>query len=252
MPAARMGDMCVCSGPPDVIAMGAATVLIGDSAEGGAKRDGGGGRGVRAQAAAYSAVAAESLGPEVTELREPFFAAQVTSGNGVPIAKAQSYVKNADGKESRGVLPGNGQVRSNRLQSEGDNKVLLQQVHSVRWSTEEARVGDEVKITAKVSGIEDGTEVMIRIEQLAPAGNGSDTVHVMTESVAGGSVEAAWTYGQTSEDHPSSEIDDRGFVRHQMTAYRAAVVFADAGLVRCSGLLTFKHSPKNAGVSGRV
>ena len=119
MPAARMGDMCVCSGPPDVIAMGAATVLIGDSAGGGAKRDGGGGRGVRAQAAAYSAVAAESLGPEVTELREPFFAAQVTSGNGLPIAKAQSYVKNADGKESRGVLPGNGQVRSNRLQSEG-------------------------------------------------------------------------------------------------------------------------------------
>jgi uncharacterized Zn-binding protein involved in type VI secretion len=29
MPAARMGDMCVCVGPPDVIALGAMTVLIG-------------------------------------------------------------------------------------------------------------------------------------------------------------------------------------------------------------------------------
>jgi uncharacterized Zn-binding protein involved in type VI secretion len=29
MPAARMGDMCVCVGPPDVIAKGSATVLIG-------------------------------------------------------------------------------------------------------------------------------------------------------------------------------------------------------------------------------
>lgn len=29
MPAARVGDMCVCVGPPDVIAMGAFTVLIG-------------------------------------------------------------------------------------------------------------------------------------------------------------------------------------------------------------------------------
>jgi uncharacterized Zn-binding protein involved in type VI secretion len=29
MPAARVGDMCVCVGPPDVIAMGSATVLIG-------------------------------------------------------------------------------------------------------------------------------------------------------------------------------------------------------------------------------
>lgn len=29
MPASRVGDMCVCVGPPDVIAMGSMTVLIG-------------------------------------------------------------------------------------------------------------------------------------------------------------------------------------------------------------------------------
>jgi uncharacterized Zn-binding protein involved in type VI secretion len=29
MPAARATDMCVCVGPPDVIAMGSPTVLIG-------------------------------------------------------------------------------------------------------------------------------------------------------------------------------------------------------------------------------
>lgn len=29
MPAARVGDMCVCVGPPDVIAKGSMTVLIG-------------------------------------------------------------------------------------------------------------------------------------------------------------------------------------------------------------------------------
>lgn len=29
MPAARVGDMCVCVGTPDTIAMGSATVLIG-------------------------------------------------------------------------------------------------------------------------------------------------------------------------------------------------------------------------------
>ncbi len=29
MPAARVGDMCVCAGPPDVIALGSFTVLIG-------------------------------------------------------------------------------------------------------------------------------------------------------------------------------------------------------------------------------
>jgi uncharacterized Zn-binding protein involved in type VI secretion len=28
-PAARLGDMCVCVGPPDVIALGSMTVLIG-------------------------------------------------------------------------------------------------------------------------------------------------------------------------------------------------------------------------------
>ncbi len=29
-PAARVGDLCVCTGPPDVIAMGSPTVLIGN------------------------------------------------------------------------------------------------------------------------------------------------------------------------------------------------------------------------------
>lgn len=29
MPAARMGDMCTCTGPPDSIVLGSATVLIG-------------------------------------------------------------------------------------------------------------------------------------------------------------------------------------------------------------------------------
>jgi len=29
MPAARVGDMCVCVGPPDVIALGSFTTLIG-------------------------------------------------------------------------------------------------------------------------------------------------------------------------------------------------------------------------------
>lgn len=29
MPAARMGDMCTCTGPPDSIILGSATVLIG-------------------------------------------------------------------------------------------------------------------------------------------------------------------------------------------------------------------------------
>jgi uncharacterized Zn-binding protein involved in type VI secretion len=31
MPAARIGDMCICVGPTDVIAKGSATVLIGGS-----------------------------------------------------------------------------------------------------------------------------------------------------------------------------------------------------------------------------
>jgi uncharacterized Zn-binding protein involved in type VI secretion len=29
MPAARMGDMCTCAGPPDVIVLGSVTVLFG-------------------------------------------------------------------------------------------------------------------------------------------------------------------------------------------------------------------------------
>src|SRR3989304_4339668 len=61
MPAARMGDMATCAGPPDSIAMGCPTVLIGEA--GGSGGGGGGGAVAAAKAGAHSALAGEP-GPE--------------------------------------------------------------------------------------------------------------------------------------------------------------------------------------------
>jgi hypothetical protein len=235
-----MGDMCICSGPPDIIAMGATTVMIGDSAGESGGGGAGGGGGVGATAAKYSAAAAESLTPEATALQKPFLAAQVVCGGTTPVAKARSYIKDADGIESHQALPGNGQVLNGRLQSEGESEIAIQQLHSVRWSKKAARVGEEVTVSAAAPGLEDGTEVMIRVEQLASSGEGAATVFVTTANVSGESVRATWAYGEAFDGKLSPEIDQERPARAHMPAYRAEMIVAEIGVSRGSGVLTFQ------------
>ena len=183
---------------------------------------------------------AQSLTPEGTELREPFLAAQVTCGSKAPIARARSHVKDADGNEETRTLPGNGQVLNGRLQSEGESELTVQQVFNVEWSHEKARIGDEVTISGSTSGLEDGTEVMVRVDQLTSSGEGSDTVYVTTATVSGEKVETTWSYGQTFDGEPSQDVDDDKPVSDQMPVYRAEIVFAETGASCRSGLLTFQ------------
>ncbi len=270
MPAARMGDMCICNGPPDTIAMGATSVIIGDGGNpviigggggitkigggggmtiiGGGTASGGGGGGggdnALLTAAKYSAAAAQSLTPEATELEVPFLAAQFT-GAAAPIARTWCHVADADGNEDTRMLPGNGQVLNGRLQAEGDSELSMRQLHTVRWSTETARVGDEVTITAQAPGFDDGTEVLICIEQLSRRGSGTDTAEVIEACISGEMIEATWTYG-TSYGHTDAptEVDTDRPVADQMPVYRAEMTVLSASVQRSTGLLRYQSTLK--------
>ena len=268
MPAARMGDMCICSGPPDTIAMGATSVIIGDggnpviigggggitkigggggmtiigggTASGGG--GGGGGEGIGAQAAKYSAAAAQSLQPEATELHEPFLAAQIASSNAAPIAGVQRHLKDADGNEEQGVLPGNGQVLNGRLQSEGNSELSIRAIYGVRWSTETARVGDEVTITAQAPGFDDGTEAMVTIQQVTDQGP-SDVEVLPPIDVRNGQIEATWTYGtRYGEPHAPTEVDTDRPAADQMPVYRAELLVVGALTTVHSGTLSYRDA----------
>ena len=224
MPAARMGDMCVCCGPPDTIAMGEPTVQINDGGGmvmigggggltmigggggmtvigGGMASGGGGGGGAGGpggKAAMLSAAAATALQPEETELREPFFAAQFTDGAEAKQSSRRRRLTDPDGNEDDGFIAGSGTVQKSRIESEGEGEIALRMLMRARWSTEDAKIGDEVTVTASATGFEDGTPATVLIKRVSDTG--ADTEDVIDAEVSGEEIEATWTYESEEAD----------------------------------------------------
>ena len=109
-PAARMGDMLVCAGPPDTIVIGCPTVLIGEAGGGGAS-GGGAGAPSAAQAAQSSVAAAQFDNVEVTEREPHFLEVGFVDAAGLPVSGVTYALTDPDGVESEAVLRSHGTVR---------------------------------------------------------------------------------------------------------------------------------------------
>ena len=188
-PAATVGSMCTCTGPPDSIMMGCNTVIIGTSG-------GGGGAGGAGSAQQASAQAAASEGPQSHYLDVKF----VDKG-GKPITGIGYAVEGPDSKVSKGNLAG--QVKKAGIE-EGSYKITLKAITEAKWSKDKAKVGDEVKLSAKTSGIEDGTkatfQIFIKDPSFADKGLAS-----LEADISGDKVEVEW---ELQVDESLLEIHD--------------------------------------------
>ena len=68
------------------------------------------------------------------------------------------------GAVSEEWLRGDG-VRRSRL-SEGEGTARVRQVVGAEWSASEASVGEEVTVTARAKGVEDGTPATVRVMEV--------------------------------------------------------------------------------------
>jgi hypothetical protein len=176
-PAARLGDMATCTGPPDSIVVGCPTVLIGDSGGGGGA---GGGTGGAAKAKAKS---------EAAEAEEQHYLdVKFQDKGGKPITGVKYEVKTPDGKKAAGAL--GGEIKKSGLQ-EGDCEIKLIAVVSAEWSTEKAAVGDKVTLTAKTAGIESGEEASLDIF-IRDANFADHILDTLESKVDGDKIEKEW------------------------------------------------------------
>jgi hypothetical protein len=198
MPAARMGDMCVCTGPPDSIALGCPTVLIGETAGGGG--GGGGGAPASASAGAHAALVGEP-GPEAEGPH--WLDVQFVDSAGNPVTEVSYELTHVDGYKESGFLTGDAAIRRGGLPEAGNYTVKLFSVYNAKWSTDSARVGDVVELSAEVEGYEDGTPA--RFEIYESDLKGPDKVVALKKSqVKSGKVENEWKYEyiEDPEDYP--------------------------------------------------
>jgi hypothetical protein len=107
------------------------------------------------------------------------------------------------------------------------------------WSAEEAKVGEEVTITASAVGIEDGAQVMITIQQVTDQGL-SDVEVLPPAEVRGGEIEATWTYKEPDEDTYEAAIEAGGAARMHMPVYVAEILVEGYPRTVSTNVLSYK------------
>jgi hypothetical protein len=201
-----MGDMATCTGPPDLIAAGCPTVLIGEGP--GSGGGGGGGAVAAAQASAHSAVIGESNeaeGPHWIEY-------QFVDSAGNPVTEVPYEYTCVDGHIEKGKFTKDGVVKRGGLPDAGNCTVKIFSVYNAKWSKESARAGDVVELSAEVEGYDDETKALLRIWEQDIKG-ADDFITEIETTVSGGKVEADWKYEyheEEEEEYPEEERE-RGY-----------------------------------------
>jgi hypothetical protein len=230
MPAARVGDMAMCVGPPDVIALGCFTVLIGETMAGAAAAPGPIKVGLNAAAVAHIAAAtALSDNKEASTKIEHWVEFEFVDKAGKPVSGVHYKFTDPDGKESKGVLRPDGRICRDALNA-GQCKAQLYGISNAKWSKDKANVGEKVKLSADVEGFEDGTHALIQIYKRDM--KAADVVfHNIEKTVKAGKVEADWEY-----IYPENK-------NAKKTGYSAPEYYFEVIIAHCqsrSGLLAYK------------
>jgi hypothetical protein len=117
---------------------------------------------------------------------------------GYPITGVGYELTGTDGKKSTGRLGGDGKIRKDGIDP-GNATVQLFSVHNARWSTDKARVGDKVKLTADVVGYPAGTKAVFEIwkRDINRPDNLITKIEAKTQS---DKVETEWKYQYVGDD----------------------------------------------------
>jgi len=215
MPAARATDILVCTGPPDIIAMGCPTVMIGDAGPAGGGGGGGGGGGSggggggSSTGAVISAIIAASSPPASPPGGPPsreghWIKYEFVDKTGNPISGAPYKFTSPDNNESEGLLGARGTVWWSG-ENAGQGTVNLMDIHNARWSTQEARVGDTVTLSADVDGYPSSTDATFTIFKRDVSG-ADRLVTTLETQTQGNRVEIQWVY-DPNEDTGADEIE---------------------------------------------
>ena len=221
-PAAVVGDMATCTDPPDsVIPPGCPTVLIGQGGGGGGA--GGAGGGAEADATADAGEVAESH----------FLHVKFVDKGGKPITGVAYTVKSPDKKLMRGTLTG--EIKRTGLK-EGNYEITLKAITKAQWSTQEARVGDKVTLTAETAGIASGEKATLQVF-IKDSNFADHLLATIPSKVSGDKVEEEW---QLEVDDPllSDQQTKRGQGGYSSPTFY--FVITAAGVSARSGLLVYK------------
>jgi uncharacterized Zn-binding protein involved in type VI secretion len=241
LPAARVNDMAMCTGPPDAIAMGCFTVMIGEVGSAG----GGGG-------AAASGGGAASAGASVGEdqAQGHWIRYRFVDSAGRPLARVAYQLEDPNGEISNGRLAENGLVSGGGWESAGTCTVQLFTVSRARWSADEAHAGERLTLTADTTGFADGTAARVIIYE-CDLNRPERAIAAIVGEVSGNKVEVQWSYASPGPEEPFGANTAAGYSR---PLYRFDVqvdpVSARSGLLKLTETLEIDLSDDQGNAMG--
>lgn len=192
-PAAVMGDMCVCAGPPDTIAQGEATVLIGGkpaATQGSMTAHGG------SIAAGNPTVLIGTGGSGATA---------VMPVKKIPFPKITPILRTIASITGNGAQLREAQANQAALQEAADNEGEPK-VYNLKWCKEEKAIRDQkvlkvVTLTADVMNIPDGQTASIKV--IKPSNNEGEEEQVveLTGTVENKKVVVEWELEEPQQEN---------------------------------------------------
>lgn len=207
-PAARVGDMCQCSGPPDSIAMGCTTVLIGTGGGGGgAGMAGAGGKTVEAEKGADAGkskeLAEEAGEADEAETEDHYLDVKFVDKGGKPIMGVDYKIKSPDQQTDQGTVFG--KVKKTGVKP-GDYEIELKAITKAEWSKKQARDGETVKMLVETAGVESGTRASLQIWERNINEADKKIADIDDVEVTNGKIETEWRYVYVDEDEEKEPL----------------------------------------------
>ena len=182
-PAAVMGDMCTCAGPPDTIVQGEATVLIGGK-----------------PAATMGSMTAH--GGSIT-VGEPTVligtggsgATAVASLKSIPFPNISALLRTAAALTGRGATLNEAEEKQKEIKEAAESNEGEPRIYNVRWVKDNTNISHSkevkvVEVVASVSNIKDGETISFAIERVQA--NGDLIKKDLSGKVEGGEVKVSW------------------------------------------------------------
>jgi uncharacterized Zn-binding protein involved in type VI secretion len=237
MPAARMGDMAACVGPPDSIALGCMTVLIGEAGGGGGGGGGAGAAGAGSGAAEKGAITSASIAgtqAQAAQNETAFFDTSVQDKAGKPISGVGFSLKAPDGTTQGGTLAG--RIYRTGV-PKGNHELSIRGIADVRWSAQNAKVGDKVKMIIETAGIDSGTKASLQVF-VKDAGYTDHLLDTFETTVSGDKVEKEWTLEVDEKYLGICDKKEKTKKRYSQPFFYFRVAIGD--MQERSGILYFK------------
>ena len=132
---------------------------------------------------------------------------QFVDSAGKPVKGLAYHFEDCEQSQEDSKLGDDGMIKRKLLAQAGDCVAKIQYISNAKWSQEEARTGDIVKLSADAIGYDDGEKAKITIYEMDHDGN-DDFIEELEAEVKGEKIKAQWEYYYTPDDDDTDSNSD--------------------------------------------